>query len=91
MSVLRLHCFYNKPLEDITEEDLRQYWLCCQSNLCWSAALSLIYKGIIPRSLLRLIIPDLIRDPVKHVSGFRLEFIRRFLWRIYPELDSGPE
>lgn len=29
-SVIRLQRFYNKPLEDITEEDLRQYWLCCQ-------------------------------------------------------------
>jgi integrase/recombinase XerD len=28
-SVLRLQCFYNKPLEYITEEELRQYWLCC--------------------------------------------------------------
>ncbi len=26
-SVLRLQRFYNKQLEDITEEDLRQYWL----------------------------------------------------------------
>jgi hypothetical protein len=37
-SVLRLQRFYNKPLEDITEEDLRQYWLCCQSEFGWSAA-----------------------------------------------------
>jgi len=29
-SVLRLQRFYNKPLEDITEEDLRRYGLCCQ-------------------------------------------------------------
>jgi hypothetical protein len=26
-SVLRLQRFYNKPLEDISEEQLRQYWL----------------------------------------------------------------
>ncbi len=26
-SVLRLHRFYNNSLEDITEEELRQYWL----------------------------------------------------------------
>jgi len=37
-SVLRLQRFYNKPLEDITEEELRQYWLCCQSEFGWSAA-----------------------------------------------------
>ena len=37
-SVLRLQRFYNKPLEYITEEDLRQYWLCCQKDFGWSAA-----------------------------------------------------
>jgi len=26
-SVWRLQPFYNKPLEDITEEELRQYWI----------------------------------------------------------------
>ena len=31
-AVLRLQRFYNKPLEDITEEQLRQYWLCCQNE-----------------------------------------------------------
>ena len=46
-SVLRLHRFYNKPLEDITEENLRQYWLCCQSEFGWSAAtLRISYAGI---------------------------------------------
>ena len=40
---LRLQRFYNKPLEDITEEDLRQYWLCCQSEFGWSTAPSLIW------------------------------------------------
>ena len=46
-SVLRLQRFYNKPLEDITEEDLRQYWLCCQSEFGWSAAtLRISYAGI---------------------------------------------
>ena len=46
-SVLRLQRFYNKPLEDITEEDLRQYWLCCQSDFGWSAAsLRISYAGI---------------------------------------------
>jgi integrase/recombinase XerD len=46
-SVLRLQRFYNKPLEDITEEDLRQYWVCCQSEFGWSAAsLRISYAGI---------------------------------------------
>ena len=46
-SVLRLQRFYNKPLEDITEEDLRQYWLCCQSAFGWSpASLRISYSGI---------------------------------------------
>jgi integrase/recombinase XerD len=46
-SVLRLQRFYNKPLEDITEEELRQYWLCCQSQFGWSAAsLRISYAGI---------------------------------------------
>jgi hypothetical protein len=31
-SVLRLQRFYNKPLEDITEKDLRQYWPACASH-----------------------------------------------------------
>jgi uncharacterized membrane protein len=37
-SVLRLQCFYNEPFEDITAEQLRQYWLCCHSEIGWSAA-----------------------------------------------------
>ncbi|MFO8085380.1 MAG: tyrosine-type recombinase/integrase [Desulfobacterales bacterium] len=46
-SVLRLQRFYNKPLKDITEEDLRQYWVCCQSEFGWSAAsLRISYSGI---------------------------------------------
>lgn len=46
-SVLRLQRFYNKQLEDITEEDLRQYWLCCQNDFGWSAAtLRISYSGI---------------------------------------------
>jgi integrase len=46
-SVLRLQRFYNKQLEDITEEELRQYWLCCQSEFGWSAAsLRISYAGI---------------------------------------------
>jgi len=46
-SVLRLQRYYNKPLEDITEEQLRQYWLCCQNEFGWSAAtLRISYAGI---------------------------------------------
>jgi site-specific recombinase XerD len=46
-SVLRLQRFYNKNLEDITEEDLRQYWLCCQTDFGWSpASLRISYSGI---------------------------------------------
>lgn len=46
-SVLRLQRFYNQPLEDISEEQLRQYWLCCQSEFGWSAAtLRISYSGI---------------------------------------------
>jgi integrase/recombinase XerD len=46
-SVLRLQRFYNKKVEDITEEDLRQYWLCCQDEFGWSAAsLRISYAGI---------------------------------------------
>lgn len=46
-SVLRLQRFYNTPLDDITEEQLRQYWLCCQSEFGWSpASLRISYAGI---------------------------------------------
>ncbi|MDY7037488.1 MAG: phage integrase N-terminal SAM-like domain-containing protein [Thermodesulfobacteriota bacterium] len=46
-AVLRLQRFYNKPLEDITEEDLRQYWHCCQTEFGWNAAtLRISYAGI---------------------------------------------
>jgi hypothetical protein len=46
-AVLKLQRFYNKPLEDISEEQLRQYWLCCQSEFGWSAAtLRISYSGI---------------------------------------------
>ena len=31
-AVLRLQRFYNKPLQDITEDGLRQYRLCCQEE-----------------------------------------------------------
>jgi integrase/recombinase XerD len=46
-SVWRLQRFYNKPLEEITEEELRQYRLCCQNEFGWSAAtLRISYSGI---------------------------------------------
>ena len=46
-SVLRLQRFYNKHLEDISEEELRQYWLCCQSEFGWRpATLRISYAGI---------------------------------------------
>ena len=46
-AVLKLQRFYNQPLEDISEEQLRQYWLSCQNELGWSAAtLRISYSGI---------------------------------------------
>lgn len=46
-SVLRLQRFYNKPLEDINEEELRQYWLTCKNEFGWSSAtLRISYSGI---------------------------------------------
>jgi site-specific recombinase XerD len=45
--VLRLQRFYNKPLEKISEEQLRQYWLTCKNEFGWSAAtLRISYSGI---------------------------------------------
>ncbi len=31
-AVIKLQRFYNERLHDITEEQLRQYWLCCQNE-----------------------------------------------------------
>ncbi|MFH2002305.1 MAG: tyrosine-type recombinase/integrase, partial [Planctomycetota bacterium] len=46
-AVLKLQRFHNKPLEDITEEDLCQYWLSCKTEFGWSAAtLRISYSGI---------------------------------------------
>ena len=46
-AVLRLQRFHNKPLENLSEEQLRQYRLCCQSEFGWSAAtLRISYAGI---------------------------------------------
>lgn len=46
-AVLKLQRFHNKPLEGITNEDLRQYWLSCKTEFGWSAAsLRISYSGI---------------------------------------------
>ena len=46
-AVRRLQRFLMKPLEDITEDDLRQYWLCCKNDFSWSSAtLRISYSGI---------------------------------------------
>ena len=46
-AVLRLQRYYSKPLESITEEELRQYWLNCKNEFGWSAAtLRISYSGI---------------------------------------------
>ena len=46
-SVHRMQRFLQKPLDSITEEDLRQYWLTCKSDFGWSAAsLRISYSGI---------------------------------------------
>jgi len=45
--VRRLQRFHQKHLEDISEEDLRQYWLTCKGEFGWSAAtLRISYSGI---------------------------------------------
>lgn len=45
-----MHQFQNyccKPLEAITEDDLRKYWLCCKDDLKWSpATIRISYSGI---------------------------------------------
>jgi integrase/recombinase XerD len=46
-AVLRLQRYYSRPLESITEEELRQYWLGCKDEFGWSAAtLRISYSGI---------------------------------------------
>jgi len=43
----QLQNFCNKALEDITEEELREYWLFCKEELGWgSATLRISYSGI---------------------------------------------
>ena len=45
-----MHQFQNccgKPLDEITEADLRKYWLCCKDDLKWSpATIRISYSGI---------------------------------------------
>ena len=64
-SVLRLQRFYNKPLEEITEEELRQYWVCCQSEFGWSAAsfyLTLYSLGLRLREATTLQVRDILSE-----------------------------
>jgi len=55
-SVLRLQRFYNKHLEDISEEELRQYWLCCQTEFGWSAASLRISYAVIQHFFTRTLV-----------------------------------
>ena len=46
-SLRQFQNFTNKAFEDITEEDLREYWLCCKDELGWSSAtLRISYSAI---------------------------------------------
>jgi len=46
-SLRQFQNFTNKAFEDITEEDLREYWLCCKEELGWSSAtLRISYSAI---------------------------------------------
>ena len=46
-AVRQLQNFTCKALEDITEEDVREYWLYCKEELGWgSATLRISYSGI---------------------------------------------
>jgi len=46
-SLRQFQNFANKAFEDITEEDLREYWLCCKEELGWSSAtLRISYSAI---------------------------------------------
>jgi len=46
-AVRQFQNFANKSLEDVTEEDLREYWLCCKEELGWSTAtLRISYSAI---------------------------------------------
>lgn len=46
-AVYKLQRYFTKPLEKVTEEDLREYWLTCTNEFGWSAAtLRISYSGI---------------------------------------------
>jgi site-specific recombinase XerD len=46
-SLRQFQNFANKALQDVTEEDLREYWLCCKEELGWSnATLRISYSAI---------------------------------------------
>jgi integrase/recombinase XerD len=46
-AVRQLQNFTNKALEEISEEDVREYWLYCKEDLGWGAAtLRISYSGI---------------------------------------------
>lgn len=46
-AVWQLLNFYSKPAEDITEEDVRGYWIYCKEDVGWSVAtLRIAYSGI---------------------------------------------
>jgi len=46
-SLRQFQNFANKAFADITEEDLREYWLCCKEELGWSSAtLRISYSAI---------------------------------------------
>ncbi len=46
-TVRQFQHFCCKPLPDITEEDLRNYWLCCKNDFKWSpATIRISYSGI---------------------------------------------
>jgi site-specific recombinase XerD len=46
-SLRQFQHFTNKAFEDISEEDLREYWLCCKEELGWSSAtLRISYSAI---------------------------------------------
>jgi len=46
-AVRQLQNFCHKPLEEITEEEVREYWLYCKEDLNWgSATLRISYSGI---------------------------------------------
>lgn len=46
-AVRQLHNFCSKPLEEITEDDIQEYWLYCKDQLKWRAStMRISYSGI---------------------------------------------